>query len=449
MMVASKRIVLLALTYVATADAIIERLFFSLNAHLVDTRLDPLVNPDSCAAHVHSVFGSIDFASTITRGDFNDPNWQDDTGKADQTTSHIVPNRSMYWAPSLYIYNPADQLYYIVPSFSRSYYRVEYRQGDISSIKPIPQFLRLFVGDASRRTEWADSDVHDHISWTVRSNRQVTNHIDHGDWRYLRNNPRLAADEDQLEMNIDFPNCLQVNDDGTPVLSSPNFRSHASYADDGLVCPDEFPYHIPIVNLEVRYNLEAMRELLGREVVDNIDAWHMSNLDSSGASAHADFVSGTESASSVMVLRLFRSCCSHTMFSQLPCTGWPEEFIANAIEFCRRNTGPQCLAGKYESIDTNAAERRDVALRPNMMLPNEEISPVRRIPQGDCPEMKAVGKPNGPVSTPDETDNGLGSGDDGSENGPHDKSEDDAVCPCTGTFFIICWFFRCLLDWLF
>jgi Domain of unknown function (DUF1996) len=295
MRVASIRFVLLALTYAVTADAISEPLFVSINSHLVDTRLDPLVNPDSCATHVHSVFGSIDFASTITRGDFNDPNWQDDTDKADLTTSHIIPNRSMYWAPSLYIYNPADQQYYIVPSFSRTYYRIEYRQGNISSIQTIPQFLRLIVGDGRRHTEWTDSDtVHDHISWTVRSNRQTTNHIDHGDWRYLRNNPRLVADEDQLEMNIDFPNCLRVHDDdGTPVLTSPDFRSHASYTGDDHLCPDEFPYHIPTVNLEVRYDLQAMRELLGRDVVDNIDKWHLSTLDRSGAGAHADFISGT------------------------------------------------------------------------------------------------------------------------------------------------------------
>jgi Domain of unknown function (DUF1996) len=284
---------LLAYYYLVTpAHAEIERIFFSMNAHLVDTRLDPLVNPNSCASHVHSVFGNVDFAATIERDDFHDPNWQDDTGKADETSAHIIPNRSMYWAPSLYIYNPTDRLYYIVPSFSRSYYRIEYR-GDISTIKPFPQFLQLLAGNASRRTEWTAADtVRDDIRWTVRSNRQRTNYIEHGDWRYLRNNPRLMANEDQLEMSITFPNCLQVNADGTPVVTSANFRSHASYM-HLLRCPADFPYHIPIVNLEVRYDLQAMRQLLGRTVVDNIDNWHLSTMDRTGAGAHADFVSGT------------------------------------------------------------------------------------------------------------------------------------------------------------
>jgi hypothetical protein len=101
-----------------------------------------------------------------------------------------------------------------------------------------------------------------------------------------------------------------------------------------------------------------------------------------------------------------------------------------------------------------------------MMLPNEIISPVRNIPRGDCPEMKAVGEPDSTFVTTDQNDTGWESGTNSTtsvndtwwesdtinsttfENGLHNKI-DDAGCPCTGAFFIICWFFRCLLSWLF
>jgi hypothetical protein len=142
-------------------------------------------------------------------------------------------------------------------------------------------------------------------------------------------------------------------------------------------------------------------------------------------------------------------------------TGWPEEFIANAIEHCRSNTGPQCWAAPYEvnNNNPNVAERRHVALRADMMLPHEIISPVPQIPRGDCPEIKAVGpQPDGtPFSSTTDQNNDTdwdssGTNSTTSENGPHnDKKivDDDAVdCSCTGTFFIICWFFRCLLGWL-
>jgi hypothetical protein len=32
-------------------------MFASVTAFLVDTRLDPIVNPGSCSGHVHSVYG--------------------------------------------------------------------------------------------------------------------------------------------------------------------------------------------------------------------------------------------------------------------------------------------------------------------------------------------------------------------------------------------------------
>jgi hypothetical protein len=76
-------------------------LLIAVNPHLVCSHkhLDPLVNPDSCSTNVHSVFGSVDSVMTISRENLHDPNWQDNMGNANQTTSHIVPNQSMYWAP--------------------------------------------------------------------------------------------------------------------------------------------------------------------------------------------------------------------------------------------------------------------------------------------------------------------------------------------------------------
>jgi hypothetical protein len=101
-------------------------------------------------------------------------------------------------------------------------------------------------------------------------------------------------------MSVDFPTCLAVNADGTPVLSSPNFRSHAAYPVNNI-CPPDFPYHIPLLDLEVRYDLKAMRAMLGREVVDKIDNWHLSTMDKTCAGAHADFVSGA------LLLQLLRA----------------------------------------------------------------------------------------------------------------------------------------------
>jgi hypothetical protein len=152
--------------------------------------------------------------------------------------------------------------------------------------------LQLIAGDAKRKTEWTKADaVRDQIKWTVRSKRRQTNYVDHGDWWYLRRSIALVEKEDQLEMSVHFPSCLAVNADGTPVLSSPNFRSHAVTPVNNI-CPPDSPYHIPLLDLEVRYDLKAMRAMLGGQVVDKIDNWHLSTMDKTGAGAHADFASG-------------------------------------------------------------------------------------------------------------------------------------------------------------
>jgi hypothetical protein len=95
-------------------------------------------------------------------------------------------------------------------------------------------------------------------------------------------------------MNINFPNCFKLrSEDGKAKTGSGNFRNHASYSDPDSIdaCQDSFPYRIPTLNLEVRYNLKELRGSLGDAVVNNVANWRLSSGDVSGAGAHADFIS--------------------------------------------------------------------------------------------------------------------------------------------------------------
>ena len=161
-----------------------ERLFSQNVGLLVDTRLDPLVNPGTCSYHVHSVYGNANFAATITPDMLlDDGDWRNTNDKYNQTTSAFIPNLSMYWAPSLYILY--EDMYHLVPSFARPYYRITLRgDGDASRVNPYPPFLRMIVGDASRKTVWAPWETdRDNIRWTLRTiNRVDTDYLDHGDW---------------------------------------------------------------------------------------------------------------------------------------------------------------------------------------------------------------------------------------------------------------------------
>lgn len=71
-----------------------------------------------------------------------------------------------------------------------------------------------------------------------------------------------------------------------PVTSSPDYRSHAAYITGWdsarqTYCPVSHPYQIPELDLEVRYELDKMRVLLGEAVVNDVRNWRLSTGDAS------------------------------------------------------------------------------------------------------------------------------------------------------------------------
>lgn len=348
----------------ALVDAKTTKLFAANVGHLVDARLDPLVTPGTCTGHVHSVYGNADFGKKLRRRMFIDNDWRNDGGKYDQTTSELIPNLSNYWVPSLYIQDPSTGTYHLVQSFVRTYYRIRHNPNDRSGIHPIPPFLRMIVGDASRKRAWATDEVdRDDIRWTLTTfNRKETNYLEHGDWSYLFDNADIAA-RSQVEVLLKFPDCLEVEDDGSPRTSSNDFRSHGAYSDNShwdvsrqSFCPDSHPYQIPRLDLEVRFLLKPMRDLLGADVVNDARNWRLSTGDSSGAGAHADFVSG-----------------------------WPEEFMEEMIENC---TDGESKDGVAHCIleDYNLDGRVEKTVPFEQLVPNEEVHEVSSLPSGRCPK---------------------------------------------------------------
>ena len=76
-------IFLAALFFEEGVDAATARLFSQNVGLLVDTRLDPLVNPGTCSSHVHSVYGNANFGASLTEEmlSFNDADWRNVDGK--------------------------------------------------------------------------------------------------------------------------------------------------------------------------------------------------------------------------------------------------------------------------------------------------------------------------------------------------------------------------------
>lgn len=327
-----------------------ELLLTASNAPLMDTRLDPIVNPNECSSHVHSVFGATSFGKTVT---------PDDLEGDIETSNNVEPDLSMYWAPSLYIWNPADKLYYIVPTFSRVYYRMRpEKKNDISSINPIPHNLRFVVGDASRMRDWKFDEEHDDVRWTRgHQNRKKTTSERHGSWSYIREEGIVP---NELEINALVPDCLAVNKRGKPRTDSPDHRSHGVYSSNKNPCPPSHPYQIPIVNMEIRYQLGEIKKVLGAKVVDNFDNWVLSTGDKSGAGAHVDFISG-----------------------------WPEDLMAEIIQHCRSSKGNKCPISEFFNISREKMRKKVVHRL--KAIPDEVVSPIPELlifKNHSCPEKE-------------------------------------------------------------
>lgn len=348
------------------------KLFAQNIGHLVDTRLDPLVNPGTCSSHVHSVYGNAKFGKKVKKKMFKDDDWQNEMdAKYNQTTSELIPNLSSYWVPSLYIWDEMSQMYYLTPSFARPYYRIEHTKSDDTrlTVNPYPSFLRMIVGDASRKQEWAQHETdRDNIRWTLTTyNRKTTNYIDNGDWSYLKKmDPAIIASRSQVEMLLKFPNCLAVKKkNGKPITSSKNFRNHAAYTTDVWDdsrgwCPSSHPFPIPRLDLETRYDLIPMRNLLGDDVVNDPANWILSTGDTTGAGGHADFISG-----------------------------WPSDMMTNIIANCtdgHNDDGRDCVLDGFE-LDGRDGRSKTVPFTKS--VPNEEVHRVSSLPglDGQCPSM--------------------------------------------------------------
>ena len=319
-------------------------------APLVDVRFDPIINPGTCSSHVHSVFGAASFGKNISNADLE---------SSVETSANVLPNKSLYWAPAMYIFDPHSEMFYLVPTYARAYYRFNDRF--LQETKPFPLNFRVVVGDAKRTSKFKPGEARDDISWTQKGSRRDTNSQDHSSWdEYVEAFGYQTDPEEYLEMNINFPECIATDELGRPFLDSEDHRSHMAYVDrNAQPCPASHPYRVPKINLEVRYELDRMVDSLGKEVVQNPSNWFLSTGDHSGAGAHADFVSG-----------------------------WDARVLEEAIRDCRGgNAESDCILSQFFSNSRAEDRAKRVKLLKEDEFPGETVSPIKQlivVPDGSC-----------------------------------------------------------------
>ena len=202
---------------------------------------DPIVFPgQSGAAHAHLFWGN-------TGADaFSTANSLINTGNS--SCEGGTTNRSAYWMPALF--NSANEA--VIPESIFVYYKSFGGRGfDRSTVQEIPAGLEMLT----------NSDVR---GW--------------GEWAF-----DIGPHDGLLMAKIRFPECIAVNGNGQPVLSSDDNISHLSFAmgDSPSGCPGSHPYRIPTVSYIVQFDVPVN------------SAWYLSSDGSAatqGQSLHADYV---------------------------------------------------------------------------------------------------------------------------------------------------------------
>lgn len=224
---------------------------------------DPVVFPGQPgAAHLHMFFGNtaVDYLST-SESIVN-------TGRV--TCAGGITNRSAYWVPAMF--NAAGEP--VLPSFIIDYYKSW--SPDRNQLQPIPQGLQILANDKVKGASGVIVARPGHPEDIWPADIGIT-----------------ESDEGGVHITVSFPDCVAVDSNGNPVLTSPGGTSHVAYA-NGSSCPSSHPYHIPTLTQNIDWH----------EVPFDSD-WQLASDPSpaaKGTTAHADYMAGwTVEAAQIMV----------------------------------------------------------------------------------------------------------------------------------------------------
>lgn len=224
---------------------------------------DPVVYPGQAgAAHLHMFFGNtgVDYLST-SESIVN-------TGRV--TCAGGLTNRSAYWVPALFNENGEP----VLSSFIINYYKSWI--SNRNELRPIPAGLQILANDQVQG-----------------SNGTIIARPGHPEDVWPADIGVYESDEGGVNISVSFPDCIAVDSNGDPVLTSPDATSHMAYA-NGSSCPDSHPYHIPTLTQNMRWH-----------TVPYESDWYLASdpgPEAQGTTAHADYMAAwTPEAAQIMV----------------------------------------------------------------------------------------------------------------------------------------------------
>ncbi|WWD16795.1 hypothetical protein CI109_101227 [Kwoniella shandongensis] len=237
------------------------------NRSIAVTRMDPIVNPNAPASHLHRIHGSSYFTANLTTA-------TEMQKLANCTTTLVQDDKSAYWVAQLFYQFPNGSMQSIRLDRTSLYYFQKAPVG--TTIYPFPDNFNLVAGDPMRRAV-NYSDPNYTATWW-----QCYRGGGHDTRTYgFPNSPC----EGGLVQAIQFPSCW----DGVYAKDA-DYTSHVAYPTDGTNgyrCPDAFPKKFITLQFETVFaTYDYPFNGNGKTT------YVLSNGDTSGFGIHADFMNG-------------------------------------------------------------------------------------------------------------------------------------------------------------
>ncbi|WWC98914.1 hypothetical protein V866_005808 [Kwoniella sp. B9012] len=234
---------------------------------LATERLDPVVNPNGVASHLHRIVGGSAFGANYNYDEYNG---------ASCSTAAVQADKSNYWMPQLFWRE--NSTYVPLKAGTRFYYFLHRNKPD-EPVRAFPPGLRMLTGNLNAKSYAETGLPTGAINFICLKNHFSTPNGDTG-------GPDFNFDIDcpqGLVTTVRFPTCW----DGVNLYKADG--SHMKYTDNLQfgVCPASHPVRIPGIMLEYTWQTYAYRPGVP---LRNKLIW--ANGDTTGFGLHADFVNG-------------------------------------------------------------------------------------------------------------------------------------------------------------
>lgn len=243
---------------------------------------DPIIFPDQPgASHLHMFWGNTR-ANAST--DFDRADRSNNLLESGGSSCQGGPlNRSAYWTPAMLAGPDENQV--VMPKVITLYYK-SYRPWEA---QVLPQGIQLLIGNVNRGGSVNSSfSANQNLHWGCYDGsqaRRLTNTIPG------TNGSAPCPDGQDIQASIQFPQCIAVSSNGSPVLTHSNFIDHTRLVNNNDQCPSSHPYRVPQISYLIRWanppgNGEASWRLSSDAGFDQ------PTVQSPGGSLHGDWLGG-------------------------------------------------------------------------------------------------------------------------------------------------------------